>query len=142
MLDDSVIVPSTSEWSFPVVMIPKKDGSIRFCIDFRKLNNITVKDCYPLPFISELLNTIKGKQYFSTLDCTAGYWQIPVAPETQKKLAFITHVRLFEFTRMPFGVTNAPAAFQRLMDNVLVGLKWISCLVCEGCEHECHCDAH
>ena len=129
MLKKGVIEPSQSTWAFPVVLIPKVDGTIRFCIDYRKLNAITVKDKYPLPRIDDLLDATQGHKYFTTLDCAAGYWQIPCPPEERPKLAFICHKGLFQFTRMPFGVSNAPSVFQRTMDEVLSGLKWVICLV-------------
>ena len=129
MLKKGVIEPSQSAWAFPVVLIPKVDGTIRFCIDYRKLNAITVKDKYPLPRIDDLLDATQGNNYFTTLDCAAGYWQIPCPPDERPKLAFICHKGLFQFTRMPFGVSNAPSVFQRTMDEVLSGLKWVICLV-------------
>jgi hypothetical protein len=129
MLKRGVIEPSRSAWAFPVVLIPKPDGSIRFCIDYRKLNEITVKDKYPLPRIDDLLDAVQGQQFFSTLDCAAGYWQILCPPKEREKLAFVCHKGLYQFTRMPFGVSNAPSIFQRTMDEVLSGLKWVICLV-------------
>jgi transposase InsO family protein len=129
MLRKQVIEPSSSAWAFPVVLIPKPDGSIRFCVDYRKLNDITVKDKYPLPRIDDLLDAVQGQKLFSTLDCAAGYWQIPCPPKERDKLAFVCHKGLFHFTRMPFGVCNAPSVFQRTMDEILAGLKWVICLV-------------
>ena len=129
MLDNNVIRPSRSPWSSPVVLVNKKDGSVRFCIDYRKLNKITKKDVYPLPRIDDCLSALGRARYFSTFDLVSGYWQIPMSVDDQEKTAFISHAGLFEFLKMPFGLTNAPATFQRYMDIALAGLKWTSCLV-------------
>ena len=107
----------------------KKDGTLRFCIDFRKLNDVTVKDAHPLPCIDDTLEALKGAKIFSTLDLKSGYWQVPIREEYKSKTAFRTSSgQLFEFNRLPFGLCNAPATFSRLMDNVLSGLLWEVCL--------------
>ena len=124
-----VIRPSNSPWASPIVLVPKRDGSNRFCVDFRKLNAVTRRDAYPLPRVDDTLATMSGSKWFSTLDLISGYWQVEVAPEDQEKTAFCTTEGLFEFTVMPFGLCNAPATFQRLMDLVLCGLQWSECLV-------------
>ena len=98
-------------------------------MDYRKLNEVTRKDAYPLPRIDDTLNTLAGSKWFSTLDLLSGYWEVEVAEEDRPKTAFCTTEGLFEFKVMPFGLCNAPATFQRLMDLVLAGLQWPHCLV-------------
>jgi len=129
MLEKHVITPSTSPWASPIVLVQKKDGSTRFCVDYRKVNSVTRKDAYPIPKIDETLDTLAGAKLFSTLDLRSGYWQVEVKPEHREKTAFCTPEGLFEFNVMPFGLCNAPATFQRLMDSVLAGLHWKTCLV-------------
>eukprot|EP00731_Ephydatia_muelleri_P003753 Em0001g3753a len=129
MLDNGVIEPSDSSWSSPVVLAKKKDGSLRFCVDYRKVNAVTRKDAYLLPRVDDTLDTLGGSKFFTTLDLASGYWQVEVATEDRPKTAFVTPEGLFLFKVMPFGLCNAPATFQRLMDRVLGGLKWSSCLV-------------
>lgn len=129
MLKQDVIRPSRSDWSSPVVVVPKKNGKPRFCVDYRRLNAITKKDTYPIPRMDDCLDSLGEAQFFSTLDCTAGYWQVPLRKEDQEKTAFACHDGLFEWVVMPFGLTNAPATFQRALDIILSGLKWQMCLV-------------
>uniref|UniRef100_H3G6K9 Reverse transcriptase domain-containing protein n=1 Tax=Phytophthora ramorum TaxID=164328 RepID=H3G6K9_PHYRM len=119
MLNNEVIEPGEGAWGFPVVIVRKKDGSVRFCIDYRSLNAVTVKDVYPLPRVDETLEALYGSQRFTSLDLHAGYWQLGVAKEDRAKTAFTTRRGLFQFRRMPFGLCNAPSTFQRLMDCVL-----------------------
>ena len=129
MLASDVIRPSNSPWASSVVMVKKKDGSLHFCVDFRQLNAATVKDAHPLPRIDDLLDTLHGARWFSTLDLKSGYWQVPIMERDKEKTAFRTSSwQLYEFNQVPFGLCNAPATFSRLMDRVLSGLHWETCL--------------
>ena len=129
MLEKNVISRSHSPWSSPVILVRKKDGSLRFCVDYRKINEVTRKDAYPLPRIDDTLDTLAGSSWFTTLDLLSGYWQVDIAESDRDKTAFATREGLFHFNVMPFGLCNAPATFQRLMDMVLAGLLWDVCLV-------------
>ena len=122
MLDHDIIEPSSSAWASPITLVPKRDNSTRFCIDYRKLNAETEKNAYPIPLIRDLLDEMGGSKVFSTMDLKSGFWQLPVAVEDQPKTAFRCHLGLFQCKRMPFGLCNAPAVFQRTMDKVLSGL--------------------
>jgi transposase InsO family protein len=129
MKTTGVISESKSPWASPVVLSPKKDGKLRFCVDYRRLNKATKRDVYPLPVIDTVLSSMQGMKWFSSLDLAQGFWQVPVEAASREKTAFITTSGLYEFNVMPFGLTNAPATFQRLMDLVLAGIKWKCCLV-------------
>jgi hypothetical protein len=102
---------------------------MRFCVDYRKLNDVTIKDSYPLPLADSCFDALSGSQWFSTLDLSSGYWQVAMAPEDREKTAFATGSGgLYQFTVMSFGLANAPATFERLMERVLAGLPWEVCL--------------
>ena len=122
MKASGVIEPSTSDWAAPIVVVRKKDGGIRLCVDFRRLNSVSRMDAYPMPRIDELLDQIGKARYITTLDLTRGYWQVPVAVDARPKTAFTTPLGLYQFKVMPFGLSGAPATFQRLMDQLLQGL--------------------
>ncbi|XP_014662885.1 PREDICTED: RNA-directed DNA polymerase homolog [Priapulus caudatus] len=129
MLRDGMIPPSSSPWASPVVLVTKKDGSTQFCIDYRCLNEGTIKDAYLLPRIDDALDSLAGAQWFSTIYLTSGYWQVEMDTRDAPKTAFSTRQGLFNFMVMPFGLCNSPATFERLMELVLQGLQWTECLV-------------
>ncbi|CAM4686103.1 unnamed protein product [Lepidochelys kempii] len=122
MLQVGVIRPSGSAWASPVGLVPKPDGEIRFCMDYRKLNAVTRPDNYPMPRTDELLEKLGRAQIISTLDLTKGYWQVPLDESAKERSAFTAHVGLYEFNVLPFGLRNSPATFQRLVDGLLAGL--------------------
>ena len=131
MLSRDIVEPSQGPWSSPIVLLKKKDGSTRFCIDLRKVNDLTRKDAQPLPRIDDTLDTMGEACYFSILDLAraSGYWQVALDPNDKEKTAYATLFGLYQFRVMPFGLCNAPATFQRLMEQVLAGLHWTCCLV-------------
>lgn len=130
MLERGVIEPSNSPWSSPIVLVSKKDGSTRFCIDYRKLNEVTVQDAYPIPRVDDCLDALSGSKWFNTMDLCSGFWQIQMDEEDKLKTAFSTSSQgLFHFRVMPFGLVNAPPTFQRLMENVLRGIQWVESLL-------------
>ena len=129
MLSQGVIEPACGPWSSPIVLVSKKDGSSRFCVDFRKVNDLTIKDAHPIPRIDDTLDALSGSRWFSTLDLTSGYWQVEMEEADKEKTAFSTYRGLFQFKVMPFGLANAPSTFQRLMELALSDLHWKTCLV-------------
>jgi len=122
LLDLGIIRPSNSPWASPAHLVPKKDGSTRMVINYQKVNNLTRKDAYPLPRIDDLLNNIGPARWLSVADAWSGYLQVPLSPESVAKSAFVTADGLWEYTRMPFGLTSAPATYQRIMQTMLIDL--------------------
>ncbi|XP_072169909.1 uncharacterized protein [Diadema setosum] len=123
MLEAGVISHSDSPYASPLVIVKKKDGSLRLCVDYRKLNQVTEFDAYPMPNIEAIIDELGKAKFMTTIDLTKGYWQVPLTKEARKKSAFITPFGLFEFNVMPFGMQGAPATFQRLVDQVLRGVN-------------------
>ena len=124
LLRQGMISRSTSPWASPICIVKKKDGSPRFCVDFREVNKHLSVPKYPLPRIEDVLRSFEGKKFFSVMDLTSGFWQIPIRKEDRPKTAFVTTEGLFEWNRLPFGLASSPAYFQRLMDLVIQGMKW------------------
>ena len=128
MLDKGVIRHSKSSWMAPAVFVPKKSGQVQTRIDYRELNKRMTKDSYPLPLPDEVQDRLAGSTVFSTLNLHSGYWQLPVNPADREKTAFCLGpgMGLYEFCRMPFGLSDAPRSFQHLMDKTLQGLSFMT----------------
>jgi hypothetical protein len=129
MLKHNIIRPSTSPFASPILLVAKKEGQMRFCVDYRELNSVTIKDRYPIPNIQLIIYSLHGARYFSTLDLLSGYWQIEREEKHKYKTAFICEYGLYEFNCMPFGLCNAPGTFQREMNTVLKGVLYEFTLV-------------
>ena len=127
MLASGVIQPSMSPWALPIVLVEKKDGGVRFCVDFLKLNQVVRFDAYPMPLIEEVFESIGTSAVVTPLDLASGYWQIPMDPKSCDKTAFTTPFGLFEFEVMPFGLHSAPAMFQRMITHVIRDCQQFSC---------------
>ena len=129
MLREGIIEESSSPWCSPIVLAKKKDGSFRFCVDLRAVNGVTQSLPHPLPRVDDALDSLAGAKFFSTLDMASGYWQVDLADEDKEKTAFTTGKGLHHFRAMPFGLKNAGATFQRLMELILAGMESRNCLV-------------
>ena len=122
MKENGIIEESESEWSSPCILVPKPDCSFRFCTDFRKVNSVTKSDTYPLPRVDDCIDHVGKAKFVSTFDLLKGYWQVPLTPRAKEVSAFVTPQGLYQYKVLPFGLKNAPASFQRLMNNVLKGM--------------------
>ena len=123
------IEPSSSLWASPVFLVKKNDDTYQFCVDYRKLNSLTIKDSCPLPRIDDTFDALAGARCFSTLDLASGYWQVGLTKDAKEKTAFATSQGLYQFKVLPFGLCNASSTFERLMERVLQGLRWQMLLV-------------
>ena len=123
MIEAGAIKESKSPYSSNAVIVRKKDGSIRFCVDFRKLNNKTIKDAHAIPRVEESLHILAGSKYFSKLDLRSGYWQVEIEEKDKSKTVFQVSLGFYEFNRMPFGLCNAPVTFNRLIERCLGDLN-------------------
>lgn len=124
LLKQGIIEESISPWSSPIVLVRKKDGSVRFCIDFRKLNNITTKDAFPMPRIDDIFDHLAQAEYYTTIDFKSGYFQVGLDPKDRPKTAFSTRDQHYQFKVLPQGVTNGPPAFQRIVSQILGPTRW------------------
>ena len=129
MLAHGIVQHSTSDWAFPLVLVKKKDASLRLCVDYRRLNRPSKVDPYPMPRVDHLIDQVGKSPCITTLDLTKGYWQVPVAEADRVKTAFTTPFGLFQFVRMPFGLQGAPATFQRMVDRLLDGMDFASAYI-------------
>lgn len=121
--ETGIIERSTSDWAAPIVSVKKEDGSLRMCVDYRRLNSISQVDAYPMHRIDDMIDRLGQAKFISTLDLTKGYWKMPMAEEDQHKTAFVTPMGQYQFRVMPFGLSGAPASFQRMIDQLVDGLE-------------------
>ena len=124
--EQGIIEPSHSPWASPIVPVSKPDNSVRMCVDYRKLNAVTVADPYHMPLVPALIDQVGRANFLSKIDLSKGFYQVPLTEQAKYRTSFVTLCGKFRFTRMPFGLRNAPATFQRLMDIVLSGLNTFS----------------
>ena len=124
-----MLQPSKSPWASAIVLVAKKDGTTRFCVDYRRLNAVMNMDVFPIPRIDDSLDVLASSKYFTALHLSSGYWQVALEEQSREKTAFMTHLGLFEFLMMPFGLCNAPDTFQCIMETVLTGLIRDKCIV-------------
>jgi len=124
-----IITDSNSPYASPILLVKKKDGGSRFCVDYRALNKITVKDRYPLPLIEEQIDRLSGMKLYTNLDMYSGYYQIPMSKDAREKTSFVTPDGQYEFTRMPFGIANGPSVYQRMINQVLGPLRFTIAMV-------------
>ncbi len=123
LLDQGLAVPSSSPWSLPCILVPKPDGTYRFCTDYRKINSVTKPDSFPMPRMEYCIDRVGGARLVTKLDLLKGYWQVPLTARASEVSAFVTPDDFLNYTVMAFGMRNAPATFQRLMQKVLSGVK-------------------
>jgi hypothetical protein len=129
LLGADIIEESDSPWAAPCLYVPKKDGTWRLCVDFRKLNSVIKPMVYPLPRIEDIFDTLEGSVFFTAIDLAKGFWQIALDDESKQKAAFTTIYGQFQYRRLPFGLATSPGAFQKVMNTVLAGLNWVQCMV-------------
>jgi hypothetical protein len=129
MLENNIIEPSNSDWSSPCILVPKPDGSVRFCTDFRKVNDLSKTDSYPIPRIDDCIDKIGKGKYITKCDLLKGYWAVPLSDRAKRISAFVTPDGLYQYKVMPFGMRNAPATFQRMMNQCLKGLPGVEVYV-------------
>ena len=142
MLKANIIRTSRSPWSFPVILVPKPDNTERFCIDYRRLNKITIKDPYPMPRIDDIFAQLSGSEWFSKIDLKSGYWQVAMDENSIQKTAFSTPDGHYEFLRLPFGLRNAPAEFSRIMFQQLGDLKCVQIYIDDIIVHSKDLEKH
>nr|CAD2195887.1 unnamed protein product [Meloidogyne enterolobii] len=142
MLKSGVIKESNTPWASNIVLVEKSDGKLRPCVDFRPLNKITISDPYPIPRMEQVIHRVAGKSFYSTLDLASGFWQIPLERKTAQKCGIITEWGLFEMTRLPFGLKNAPSIFQRLMDKILKDLENVTAYIDDILVHSEDFESH
>ena len=126
LLENNIVLPSTSSWASLCILVPKPDKTLRFCTDFRKVNSVTVSDSFPLPSMDDCIDQVGSAKFVSKLDRLKGYWQVPLSKHAQDISAFVTPTGLYSYTVMPFGLRNSPATFQCLMNRVVSGLEGCS----------------